>query len=494
MKSIKSALHSRRDFLKRSTQVAASTTLLPTALNLMAMEEAAAMANPNDYKALVCIFLFGGNDYANTFVPYDNANYDLYSKIRGGGPMRTAGGIALAQSAVAPNLLKPAAGFALPNGRQYALHPSLTGIANLFNTGKAAALLNVGPLIMPLTRAQYDSADRKTYPVPAKLFSHNDQQSVWQSSSAEGSTVGWGGKIADVVFPFNFKPAFTGVSVTGHAVFLSGEKTVGYQIGTAGTVKIKAISEGLYGSSAARSVVAQLLQQSSTNLLENEYGKLHNRAITSEVDMSAALQSTPESLSAFSMFPSFNPLADQLKMVARIIGARSPIGIKRQVFFVSLGGFDMHDGLLPNHAVLLKYLDDAMVAFYKSTVALGLDKQVTTFTASDFGRTLTSNSDGSDHGWGGHHFIVGGAVQGQKFYGKAPPVSIGDTSAADDQFHIGQGRLLPTTSVDQYAATLARWFGVPGDGTAGTELASVLPNLKNFVGNPAYPVNLGFMG
>jgi uncharacterized protein (DUF1501 family) len=494
MNFIHSEPQSRRDFLKHSAQLAASTTALPTVLSLAAMEEAAAMANPTDYKALVCVFLYGGNDYANTVVPYDNASYDLYSKIRGGGAGRTAGGIALGQATLNNTVLRPAAGFALPNNRQYALNPSMTGLANLFNSGKAAVQLNVGPLVVPMTRAQFNSSDRKTYPLPPKLFSHNDQSSIWQSSSPEGSTVGWGGKMADLCMGYNYKPAFSCVSTTGNTVFLSGDQAVGYQISASGTVKINAVNNGLYGSAATKSAVAQLLQQSSAHLLENEYSKINTRTITSEADMSAALNTMPASASYFSMFPGNNSLADQLKMVARIIGARNPIGIKRQVFFVSIGGFDLHDNLLRDHGYLLKYVSDAMAAFYQSTVALGVDKQVTAFTASDFGRTLTSNGDGSDHGWGSHHFVVGGAVKGQRFYGNAPPVSVGDTNAPEDQFHIGQGRLLPTTSVDQYAATLAKWFGVPGNGAVGTEMASVLPNLKNFVGNSAYPVDLGFMG
>ena len=178
--------------------------------------------------------------------------------------------------------------------------------------------------------------------------------------------------------------------------------------------------------------------------------------------------------------------------MARLIGARSSLGTKRQVFFVSMGGFDLHDNLIANHPMLLGKVSDAMTAFYNATVELGVANKVTTFTASDFGRTLTSNGDGSDHGWGSHHFMVGGAVKGKAFYGNVPPVSVGSTLAASDQQHVGQGRLLPTTSVDQYAATLARWFGV-----ADSEMAGILPNLSHFgtaAGRADYPTNMGFMG
>jgi uncharacterized protein (DUF1501 family) len=486
-------LHSRRAFLRRSAQLAATGVALPTALNLAAMGEAAAMANPTDYKALVCVFLYGGNDYANTVVPYDNANYDLYSTIRGGGAGRTAGGIALAQSALTPTLLTPAAGFALPNNAQYALNPAMTGLAGLFNTGKAAVQMNVGPLVVPLTRAQYNSSDRRKYPLPPKLFSHNDQQSIWQSSSPEGSTIGWGGNMGDLALSFNTQSLFTCVSVTGNTVFLAGDQALSYQIGTGGTVKINSVNSSVYGSSAVKSAMSQLVQQASSHVLENEYSKVTARAMSSESAMSAALAANPANGTAYTSFPANNNLADQLKMVARIIASRNTLGTKRQVFFVSIGGSDLHDFLITKQPGVLKSVSDAMTAFYQATVSLGVDKQVTAFTASDFGRTLASNGDGSDHGWGSHHFMVGGAVKGQKFYGSAPPISVGNTAAPEDQFHVGQGRLLPTTSVDQYAATLAKWFGVQGTDAAGTELAGVLPNVKNFVGNAAYPVDLGFM-
>jgi uncharacterized protein (DUF1501 family) len=193
------------------------------------------------------------------------------------------------------------------------------------------------------------------------------------------------------------------------------------------------------------------------------------------------------------VFPANNTLASQLKTVAQLIGARNSLGAKRQVFMVSLGGFDLHDYLDTRHAPLLQQLDQALTAFYQATVELGVSNQVTAFTASDFGRTLSVNGDGSDHGWGSHHLVVGGAVQGKSFYGKVPPVSVGNsTSLPDDQWHVGQGRLLPSTSVDQFAATLAKWFGV-----TDPELQLLLPNIKNFGvagGRPDYPVNLGFLG
>ena len=478
--------HSRRAFLRRTGQLALTGTALPFALNLAAMGEAAAF-DATDYKALVCVFFYGGNDYANTVVTYDDPSYNSYSTIRGGGAGQTAGGIALAKADLTATLLNPST--ALPGGRQYALHPSMSGLAGLFNAGQAAVQLNVGPLVVPLTKAQYASSDRKTYPLPPKLFSHNDQQSIWQSSSPEGSTIGWGGNIGDLALSSNSTSLFTCINVTGNAVFLSGDSALSYQVSSGGgAVAINGVKNNVYGSSAVKAAMTALVQQGRSHTLENEYNKVTTRAIGAESQITAGLAG----VTLATPFPTGNSLADQLKMVARLIGARNALGTRRQVFMVSIGGFDMHDNLIAQHPGLLARVSDALTAFYKATVELGVADKVTAFTASDFGRTLTSNGDGSDHGWGSHHLMVGGAVKGKAFYGTPPPVSVGSTAAANDQWHVSQGRLLPSTSVDQYAATLAKWFGV-----ADSELTGVLPNISRFgaaAGRPDYPVNLGFMG
>ena len=484
MHFIQPELHTRRAFLRRSSRLALAGTALPFALNLAAIGEAAAF-DATDYKALVCVFMYGGNDYANTVVTYDDDSYNKYSTIRGGGAGQTAGGIALAKADLAATLLNPSV--ALPGLRQYALHPSMTGIAGLFNAGTAAVQLNVGPLVAPTTRAGYNSADRRSNPLPPNLFSHNDQQSVWQSSSPEGSTVGWGGNLGDLALSSNSNSLFTCINVSGNAVFMSGDSALQYQIGSNSAVKINSVSNGVYGSNAVRDAMQQITRAGSGQVLENEYNKVTRRSIDSELQMTAALNANPASNAPFNTFSASNSLASQLRMVARIIASRSSLGNKRQVFFVSMGGFDLHDNLLGNHATNMQRVSDAMTAFHKTTVNLGIDQSVTAFTASDFGRTLSSNGDGSDHGWGNHHFIVGGAVKGKAFYGKAPGMGVGNTGGPADQDHVGQGRLLPTASVDQYAATLARWFGV-----ADSEMSGVLPNLGSF-GGADYPTNLGFM-
>ena len=370
----------------------------------------------------------------------------------------------------------------------------MKGLRTLFDKGQMAVQLNVGPLIKPLTRAQFNGSNRKDFPIPPKLFSHNDQQSVWQSSSPEGSTIGWGGNIGDLALSQNATGSlFTCISVSGNTVFLSGDEALQYQVSTGGAVRINSVSTAsgnVYGSSAVKAAMQQIAQQARGHTLENEYNKVTKRATEAEGRITGAILA--DDLTGFPS-GSTNYLAAQLKMVARLIRGRTALGVKRQVFFVSMGGFDLHDDIDTKQGPLMARLSEAMSAFQDYINTNDLGSKVTAFTASDFGRTLSSNGNGSDHGWGSHHFVVGGAVKGQALYGTPPPISVGNTSADEDQWHVGQGRLLPTTSVDQYAATLARWFGVPD-----AELNGILPNLKNFgltaPSGIAYPRDIGFMG
>ena len=475
----------RREFLQRSGQLAVGSAALPLALNLAAIGEAAA-ADASDYKALVCIFLYGGNDCANTVVTYDTASYARYATIRGGSG-QSGGGLAIARAALTPTLLTPTT--PLPGGRQYALHPSMAGLAGLFHAGHAAVQLNVGSLVVPVTRAQIDGGNRTLYPLPPKLFSHNDQQAVWQCLDDSFGATGWGGRIGDVLLSGNSRSTFTCISAAGNASFLSGQVAMQYQIASTGPVRINSMRAPLYGSAAAQAAMATLVQRPSAHLLENEYVRITASAIAAELEITSAME---VSASMQTQFPAGNDLGDQLKMVARLIAGRQVLGAtKRQIFFVNLATFDLHDNATAQQPALLAKLSNALVAFYNSTVELGVADQVTAFTSSEFGRTLAVNGDGTDHGWGSHHFVVGGAVKGTAFYGTAPPISVGNTAAADDQSHIGQGRLIPTTSIDQYAATLARWFGVPD-----AQLNGILPNLANFgaeAGRPDYPRDMGFM-
>lgn len=472
----------RRAFLKRAGQLVAAGAAAPLGLQLAAMGEAAAMT-ADDYKALVCVFLHGGNDYANTVVTYDEPSHARYAAIRGAG----AGGIAIGRDALRATVLSPAT--PLPDGRVYALHPSMPRLAALFDAGRAAVQLNVGPLAVPLTRQQYASGQTQRWPLPPRLFSHNDQQSMWQSLSVEGAATGWGGRLGDLALSAGSDALFTCISVSGHSTFLSGAAAAQYQCSPDGAVSVRALDDGFFGPGAMRDAFHDLVRQGHGHVLMDAYNGVMRRALTAEGRVANALSTS----GVQTAFAPGNRLAAQLAMVARLIGARQSLGVRRQVFMVSLGGFDLHDQLLTRQPILLQRVDEAMAAFHQATAELGVADKVTAFTASDFGRTLASNGNGSDHGWGAHHLVVGGAVRGKAFYGVAPPVSVGDTDAPEDQWHVGQGRLLPRTSVSQFAATLAAWFGVGAD-----EQRMILPNLDRFgVGAGAngidYPLNLGFL-
>ncbi|MDR6114380.1 uncharacterized protein (DUF1501 family) [Sphingomonas sp. SORGH_AS789] len=455
---------SRRAFLKRSALLGLAGTATPFVTSLAAIGEAAA-ATASDYKALVCVFLYGGNDYANTLVPYDETSFAAYRAARAN--------IAYQRDALAGSVLNPAV--ALPGGRAYALSPSIPEMSQLFAAGKMAVALNVGTLVEPTTKTQYAN---RTVRLPPKLFSHNDQQSFFQASTPEGATSGWGGRIGDVFQSGNGAAALTCINTSGNAVYLTGRSAIQYAVGTGGPVALLGGSRTLYGSSSALETLRGLMTTEPGFAMASEHARISKRALDIQAQLSSALAGAPAA--NFPLFPSGNTLADQLKMVARMIAISQTLGLKRQVFFVSMGGFDLHDNLVAQHPGLLAKVSAAMKAFYDTTAAMGVANQVTSFTASDFGRTLQSNDDGSDHGWGGMHFVVGGAVRGQRFYGKAPIVG---TNSSDD---VGQGRLLPTMSVDQYAATLASWFGIDSGG-----LRTVLPNIGNY---DASTWNQGFMG
>ncbi len=451
MKHVKN-FESRRAFLRQAGQLSLAGAAAPWAVNLAAMSEAAAQT-ANDYKALVCVFLYGANDHTNTLPPYDANTYAEYLRVRGS--------IATARDALAATALTPSV--ALLGGRQMALAPELLPLKGLFDGGQLAVLLNVGTLIQPTTKAQYTAA---SVPLPPKLFSHNDQQSVWQSSLPEGSTSGWGGRIGDLFMAGNDSATFTCVNVSGNAVYMSGREAVQYQVSTSGSVALRGIQSNLFGSAACSAALRSLVTAPHSHLMRAEHTRVMARAIDANTTLSAALAAAP---ALNTVFDTTSSLASQLRMVARLIGVRQALGVKRQVFFVSLGGFDLHDFLVAQHPGLLTQVGGALKSFYDATVELGVANQVTSFTASDFGRTFSSNGDGSDHGWGSHHFVLGGAAAGGRFHGQLPALAV---NGPDD---VGQGRLLPTTAVDQFAATLARWMGV-----SDSNLSLVAPNIGNY--------------
>lgn len=457
---------SRRAFLQRASALGVAGTAAPWALNLAALSEAAA-ATATDYKALVCVFLYGGNDYANTLVPYSAAQHAAYQSLRPA--------MAFARSALDPTALTTATPARDRDGvpYDYALAPALAPLLPLWQARQLATVLNIGPLMQPTTKAQYTA---KSVPLPPKLFSHNDQQSVWQASSPEGATSGWGGRIGDLFEAGNGKSTFTCVNVSGNAVFMSGRSAVQYQVSTSGSVALNAIRNPLFGSRAASDALRSLVTASRPHLMEAEHTRVMARSIDANESLSTALTGAP---TLTTVFPTGNGLASQLQMVARMISVADALQAKRQVFFVSLGGFDTHDALTTTHPGLLGNVAGALSAFQAALAELGVAPQVTTFTASDFGRTLSGNTDGSDHGWGSMHFVMGGAVAGGRHFGTAPVVA---NNGPDD---VGQGRLLPTTSVEQLAATLGGWFGL-----SDAQLLDVLPNLTHWAASQR---KLGFV-
>jgi uncharacterized protein (DUF1501 family) len=451
---------SRRAFLKRTAAFGLVGGAGSFVTNLAAMGEAAAATAP-DYKALVCVFLFGGNDNGNTVVPYDPASYTSYATLRQG--------LATPRASLDATVLNPAT--PLSGGLRYALAPALAPLLPVFDAGRMAVMLNVGTLVEPTTKAQYLARSAK---LPPKLLSHNDQTSYWQAGAVEGATTGWGGRIGDLFQAGNGNSTVTCINASGNAVYLSGQTAVQYAVSTGGPIALNGNRSTLFGSAAASAALKSIIAAPRTNLIENEYARITKRSLDVYSQVTGALQGAP---ALTDVFPTGNSLADQLRVVARLIASSAELGAKRQLFFVSMGGFDNHSGLNGTHPVLLGRVAAAMKAFYDATVQLGVADKVTAFTASDFGRTLQVNGDGSDHGWGATHFVVGGAVNGRKFYGTPPVLA---HNGPDD---FGQGRLIPTTSVDQYAATLASWFGV-----AEGDLPTVLPNIGNYTTK-----NLGFV-
>ncbi len=449
--------HSRREFLRRATWLSAAST--PFAGTLLAAGAASAQT-ATDFKALVCINLNGGNDQSNTVVPTGSAEYNAYFAARPTLAMQRSQILNLAPQGY--------------SGQPLALHGSLAGIKTLFDQGRVALLANVGPLAVPITKAQWNSG-QPTVAVPAQLTSHSDQQGAWQTGLPDRvSETGWLGRVGDLTAAA-FNPG-SGVSiamsVAGNNIMQAGESTIQYQLTTQGAVKVQALGN-LYGSAAGATALRRLMTDPRASLFENELSKVSTRAIAGEALVTNALAGVNLSVK----FPATS-IGLQLQMVARMIAARGPLAQKRQIFYVAQGGYDFHDNLPNDQGRLLQELGDAMSAFYAATAALGVAPNVTTFTASEFGRALQSNGRGSDHGWGSHHFVMGGAVMGNRVYGSFPTVAIGGPEDA------GQGRLIPTTSVDEYAATLTRWFGV-----SDANMPTVLPNIGRFANR-----DLGFLG
>lgn len=470
---------SRRRFIGNILTMAGGSAA-PFALNLAAMGQAAA-ETATDYKALICLYMGGGNDHFNTLLATDSESWNAYSTIR---TTKDSGSIALPGVGAVNGVLPiTPSGNANP-GRSFALHPELKPIKALFEQGRAAIVANVGTLIQPTTRLQYRAGSN----LPPKLFSHNDQQSLWQSYKPEGAAFGWGGRMGDMLAASNSHANFTCISAAGNAVFLTGRDVRQYQVGAAGAVPIRTLNNMLFNSPAQSNTLQQVITAGGTTNIGKEHAAVVSRSIAAQSLLSGAILAAGSGgvpdptryVNPNTGLLATNPLAVQLQTVARIIGGRGGLGAKRQVFYVNLSGFDTHDNERARHGDLMAKLAHALAYFDAALAALqGTDmrRQVTLFTASDFGRTFASNGDGSDHGWGSHHFVIGGAVKGGDIYGAVPPIGL------NHDYDVSSGSLLPTFSVDQYGATLATWFGL-----SASQLTDVFPNLGNFSTR-----NLGFM-
>jgi uncharacterized protein (DUF1501 family) len=509
---------SRRAFVRHGAVLSALAGAgAPLALNLLAAGSAAAQTAP-DYRAIVCVFLFGGNDAYNTVLateghngaaaPTPGSSWAAYTTTRTQAPdpiaLLAPGVVADATAAAGtPARLGGVLPIAPPNaqGRTFAVHPLLGELRTMFDVDRRLAIVaNVGPLVTPTSKAQYNTA---THPRPARLFSHNDQQSTWQALAPEGATRGWGGRIGDMLAAgTNTNAVFTAISASGGAVWLNGSSVQQYQVSTNGAIRIGANTNGqVYGSTAVAAALERIVGSArGSHVLEADLAAISQRSITAELQLRNALPAAtdPRFGTAASLqyvnplngAATNNSLAQQLQVVARLIeaGMRGATGAKRQLFFVSVGGFDTHDLQNRNHADLMARVAHALRYFDTTLGALSARNLVTTFTASDFGRTFTSNGDGTDHGWGAHHFVMGGAVRGGDVYGAFPTLATKNTNnnnfdGSADQ--LGNGALLPATSVDQLGATLATWFGL-----TAAQVGDVFPNLANF---DAPRRNLGFM-
>jgi uncharacterized protein (DUF1501 family) len=455
---------SRRRFIGRACAAVGATGMLSALAQLRMIGALAADSSPTGYKALVCLFLYGGNDSNNLLVPTDNTNYNIYAADR-------------TVLALAQNTLLPISPKKYSDGRTWGLHPSAPELQALFAKGNLALMANTGTLVQPVTLAQYNAG---TVALPPQLFSHANQQVQWQSSVPDQPfTTGWGGRLADIVNALNTNPKISmSVSVAGQNSFQVGNTVSQFAVNPGGAV----VLSGTSGSTLATSRAAaqqSLLNLQEQNLFEAAFGGMTSSAIADSNLLNSVLATAPK---LQTVFPNTS-IGSQMSMIAQMIGAAPQLGLTRQVFFASLGGFDLHSDQLGAHATLFQQLSQGMNALNSATAELGVQNQVTTFTASDFSRTFNTNGTlnttaGSDHGWGSHHLVMGGAVSGGDIYGQVPLLELGGPQDT------GRGRWIPTTSVDEYSATLATWFGV-----SATSLPTVLPNIGRFATS-----NLGFMG
>ncbi len=453
----------RRTFLAHGCGLA--TVTAASSLLQLGLARSVAAQGAQDYRALVCILLAGGNDSFNMLVPTDNDQYGEYRSIR-------------SDLALPRDTLLPLPG-ASANGRSYGLHPGMEGLQQLFAEGDAGLICNVGTLLEPFDAEAISSGAARA---PLGLFSHSDQIQQWQTAiSDQRSAQGWGGRIADLMQGPNPANGISmNISLSGNNVFQSGASVAEYSVEAQGNgaIGLNGYNDGSEVGELRRQFIDGLLAARPDHILRREYRNRLAGSIDAQQFFVAAMEGAPLLSTPFTG----DPLSAALRQIARVISIREQIGAPRQVFFVTAGGWDHHDDLLGNQALMLPTVSQALLSFRDALQELNVADQVTTFTTSDFGRTLTSNGKGSDHGWGGHHIVMGGAVNGGTFYGEYPEIYPGNV------LDVGRGIYAPTTAVEEYFAELALWFGVtPG------ELDIVLPNVRRFYSPESLKSPLGIL-
>ena len=450
----------RRQFLR----MAAASTILGATTAGVPLNFTAHAADTSGYKALVCIFLFGGMDGHDWLIPYDAESYGSYQGIRQSLLNRYSDG-ARSRENLLPLSPDNAADF---GSRQFALPPEMPETKRLFDSGRAAFVANVGPLLEPVTADGFASGSAR---VPSRLFSHNDQQSTWQSSAPEGAQLGWGGLFGDAAIAAGANSGgteFTTLSMAGVGPFLTGNVVSPYQVSLSGSAGLNVLASDQPGLSAFLQRAEDRFRADGfdeRNLLARDIAAKFGDAIDTNRVFDAA---RGNAVALATAFPD-GGLGAQLAAVAETISIRSALSASRQIFFVGIGGFDTHSNQANDLPGLLSQIDASLAAFDAAMVELGVGDSVTTFTASDFGRTLAVNGDGTDHGWGNHQIVMGGAVKGRQILGDLPEARFGHGLDG------GGGRLIPGLSVEQFAEPLGRWWGLND-----AEVAASLPGLRNF--------------
>lgn len=449
---------SRRNFIKKTVVASTGISGWLALGNQFSLVSTANANNATDYKALVCIFLLGGNDSFNMIIPTSAGGYNDYQSTRQN--------LAIAKETLLP--ITPLNGAA----DSYGFNPALQPIHEMFNQGDLAIVNNVGTLIQPVTKDQILQASA---PLPSPLFSHNDQQKHWQTAwPQQNQKTGWAGRVADLKADQNANLPMN-ISLLGTNFFQTGLSSTPYSMTAQGAPLIAALSSGLFDGNEQRAALIQSLTAQSQHVMERTYGQTINRATELATLVNGALENA-SNMNSF--FARNNAISEDLSMVAQMISVEQQLPQTQQIYLVGMSGWDTHDNQVTAHARLLNDLSQAMADFNQALGSINRSSDVTTFTMSEFGRTLTSNGDGTDHGWGGVQMIMGGAVDGGKFYGEIPDLNLGSES------DLGDGRIIPTTAMDQYASTLAKWFGL-----SELELEASFPNLGNFSTS-----DLSFMG